>query len=82
GAHTIESFLHIAPGLKLEMNSKRIVMISNAKKRYLVSASAGSWRIEDSWYSRSYGIREQNKALVLTLKAEIPATIAFVIKES
>ena len=82
GAHTAESFLHIAPGLNLEVNSERIALISSDKKRYLVSASAGLWRIEDSWYSRSYGIREKNKALVLTLKAEMPATMELVIKES
>lgn len=82
GLHTAESFLHLAPDLKIDISDARSALISNDKKGYLVSASDGLWSVQDSWYSRSYGVRERNKTLVLSLRSELPVTVEVVIKET
>lgn len=72
GAHNAESFLHFAPAVTLELQGAQKAMAINKNGRYIITASAGEFSIVETWYSKSYGVREKNKTLRLSLNAALP----------
>jgi hypothetical protein len=80
GSHEIESFLHFAPTVVIELAGPQKAIARNQNGRYIVSASLGTFTLEQAWFSRSYGVREQNQMLRLALKARLPVEIQLSIK--
>jgi uncharacterized heparinase superfamily protein len=80
GSHLLESFLHFGPAVSIELagTQKAIARIDNA--RYIVSISRGELSLAETWYSRSYGVKERNKTLKLGLNAIIPTEIEITIR--
>ena len=80
GSHLLESFLHFGPLFSVELAGpqKAIARIENT--RYIVSISRGELSIAETWYSRSYGVKERNKTLKLGLNAIIPTEIETTIR--
>ena len=80
GSHLIESFLHFAPGVTVEIAGPQKAIARNVNGRYIVSVSAGEISLHDTSYSSSYGVRERNKALRVTWNTMVPAAFQTVIQ--
>jgi uncharacterized heparinase superfamily protein len=75
GSHLFESYLHFAPGVSIELANPQKAIAKNENGRYIVSVSRGEFSLEETWYSRSYGVKEGNKTLKISLSAILPADI-------
>ena len=76
GSHSAESYIHFAPGVSLRLASPQKAIARKGNTEYIVSASAGEFSVVESWYSKSYGVREKNQTLRLSLAAILPIEIA------
>jgi hypothetical protein len=76
----IESFLHFAPGVTVEIAGPQKAIARNVNGRYIISVSAGEISLHDTSYSRSYGVRERNKALRVTWNTMVPAAFQLLIQ--
>ncbi len=56
-------------------------MARNGNVSYIVAVSRGELTIDDTWYSRSYGIKERNRTLRLTLNAILPTEIVTTVSQ-
>ncbi len=81
GSHLIESFLHFAPGVSVELAGPQKAIARIETVRYIVSVSRGEMSVAETWYSRSYGVKERNKTLQLSLNAIIPTEIITTIQK-
>ncbi|HTY36636.1 MAG TPA: alginate lyase family protein [Bacteroidota bacterium] len=75
GSHLLESYLHTAPETTIELAGPQKAMARNQNGAYIVSVSRGEFSVEETWYSRTYGVKERNKTLKITLNAILPAEI-------
>jgi hypothetical protein len=80
GSHEIESLLHFAPTVVIELVGPQKAVARNQNGRYIINASVGAFTLEQTWFSRSYGVRERNQTLRLTLEAQLPTEIQLCIK--
>jgi uncharacterized heparinase superfamily protein len=80
GTHLVESFLHFAPRVSVEIASPQKARARNGNGRYIISVSAGELSLHETSYSRSYGVRERNKALKLTWNTIVPAAFQTIIQ--
>jgi len=80
GQHQIENFLHFAPDVTVQLSTPQKTIARNQNGRYIISASVGAFTLEQTWFSRSYGMRERNQTLQLTLEAQLPTEIQLSIK--
>jgi len=80
GQHQIENFLHFAPDVTVQLSTPQKAIARNQNGRYIVSASVEAFTLEQTWFSRSYGVRERNQTLRLTLEAQLPTEIQLSIK--
>ncbi len=80
GKHTIESYLHFAPHVGLELRDTKTVTAKGEKRSYRISVSTGEFEILDTWFSRSYGVRARNKTLRIMLKEKLPVRIEIEIQ--
>ena len=81
GAHLVESFVHIHPALAIVVESDSLVRIdSDAGPVARLQAESGiGIAIEDSVWCPEFGIKHDNKVLVMRTMAELPATINYTI---
>jgi hypothetical protein len=72
GMHHVESFLHFAPKVIIQIESpgKAVAIVGNM--RYILTTTAGVFSVQETVYSRSYGVREQKPTLLLTLETNLP----------
>jgi uncharacterized heparinase superfamily protein len=75
GSHLLESYLHFAPQVSIELAGSQKAIAKNGNGRYIVSVSRGEFLLEETWYSRSYGVKERNSTLKISLNAILPADI-------
>jgi uncharacterized heparinase superfamily protein len=75
GSHLFESYLHFAPHVSIELASTQKAIAKNENGRYIVSVSRGELSLEETWYSRSYGVKERNMTLKISLNAILPTDI-------
>ena len=80
GSHEIYSFLHFAPGIRIELPTPRNAVAHAQTGTYWIAASDGAFSVIASRFSRSYGVQEPNAALQLTLAGQTPRTIAIRIR--
>ncbi len=80
GSHLIESFLHFAPGVIVEIAGPQKAIARNGNGRYIVSVSAGEISLHDTSYSSSYGVRERNKALKVRWNTMLPTAFQIMIQ--
>jgi uncharacterized heparinase superfamily protein len=80
GTHVVESYLHFAPHVQIQMESLQKTIAINRNGRYIISCDQGEFFLGETWFSRSYGVRERNKSLRLELKAKLPITIRLSIE--
>jgi uncharacterized heparinase superfamily protein len=80
GKHEIQSFLHFAPDVKIELSTPRSAIAFARADVYRIEASNGIFSVINTRYSRSYGLQEPNVALRLTLAAQTPQTITIRIQ--
>ena len=76
GTHLIESYLHFFPGLKVNILDPRRAEVAGRHNRYTVVADSGDFSLEETWFSRSYGVRERNSTLKLSIKAKVPNSMS------
>lgn len=81
GQHLVESYLHFAPSVRLQIENPGIVIAVNKEMRYSITSSKGVFSNFESWYSRSYGIRERKNTLVLHLKDLLPQKVILKISK-
>jgi uncharacterized heparinase superfamily protein len=82
GAHTVESFLHFAPGLRLERETPQRVRVTSGRGSYSVEISTGTVEVIDTWFSPRYGVRQQNRTIRIVLQQILPVTITVTISPS
>ncbi len=63
-------WFHLAPGVLPSGISGDSVVVAAGPKRVIFRAEAGSWRIEESLYSPSYGAVRSTKALALEFASD------------
>jgi uncharacterized heparinase superfamily protein len=80
GSHEIQSFLHFAPGVKLELSTPNTAIVHAQTAVYRIVASDGAFSVIGTQFSRSYGVREPNVALELSLTIRAPQTIRIQIQ--
>jgi uncharacterized heparinase superfamily protein len=81
GEHLLESFVHLHPALAIVVESDSLVRIdSDAGPVARLQAESGiGIAIEDSAWCPEFGIKLDNKVLVMRTMAELPATIKYTI---
>jgi hypothetical protein len=82
GEHLVESFLHFSPHIRVEAQGRTTVMLTGTAHSYLITVSEGEIEILDSWFSRSYGVREPNKTLCVRLKRQLPAELTILVEHA
>lgn len=82
GEHTVESFLHLAPELRVESENPRRVRLISARGNYVVEISTGTMEILDSWFSPRYGVKRRNRSIRISLKPSLPVTLTMTISPS
>jgi len=80
GSHLIESFLHFAPSVIVEIAEPQKAIARNENGRYIVSVGAGAISLHDTSYSSSYGVRERNKSLKVTWNTMLPTAFQITIQ--
>ncbi|MDE3058853.1 MAG: heparinase II/III-family protein, partial [Bacteroidota bacterium] len=75
GEHNIESFLHFAPEITVDILDKQRAVARAQHSSYLITADSGDFSIAKTWFSKSYGVREQNETLRLFVKAQLPLKV-------
>jgi uncharacterized heparinase superfamily protein len=79
GSHLLESYLHFAPGVSVELGGPQKAIARNENGRYIVTVSRGEFSVDETWYSRSYGVKERNKTLKISLNAILPTELQITI---
>ena len=81
GEHLLESFVHLHPGLVIVAESDSLVRIDSdtGPVAHLQAESGIGIAIEDSTWCPEFGIKHDNKVLVMRTMAELPATIQYTI---
>ncbi|MBI4429738.1 MAG: alginate lyase family protein [Ignavibacteriales bacterium] len=82
GKHRFDSFLHFAPPIALERLDAQSFRVKGKNVQYVVKTSVGELEERASWYSRSYGIREKTRALMVIVRTRIPFTMSLEIRNS
>lgn len=80
GSHVIESFLHFAPQVLVELSGTQKAIARHQNGSYIVSAEAGDFSLADTWYSKSYGVKERNKTLKLTANSMLPTELQITVQ--
>lgn len=75
GSHLFESYLHFAPEVSIDLAGTQKAIAKNENGRYIVTVSRGEFSLDETWYSRSYGVKERNRTLKIALNAILPADI-------
>jgi uncharacterized heparinase superfamily protein len=75
GTHSVESYLHFAPEIVLEISSSQKAIARKGNAEYIISVSAGELSVLETWFSKSYGVREKNKTLKIALATMLPSEI-------
>ena len=75
GSHLLESYLHFAPDVSVELAGSQKAIARNQNGSYIITVSRGEFSLDETWYSRSYGVKERNKTLKISLNAILPADI-------
>jgi hypothetical protein len=73
GQYTIESFLHFAPSITLEIIDPTTALAMSPKNRFRIQADAGAFTRAETWYSPSYGVRKKKQTLTLQQTIQSPA---------
>ncbi|HLF19739.1 MAG TPA: alginate lyase family protein [Bacteroidota bacterium] len=72
GVHTFDSFLHFAPTITLRQVDLKTFRAIGKNAQYVVTSSEGQIKRLDSWFSRSYGVRQRNQALQIAVERKVP----------
>jgi uncharacterized heparinase superfamily protein len=75
GSHLLESYLHFYPGVKLQITDPRSAVVVARHSRYTISADVGEFSLAETWFSPTYGVREKNVTLKLSINTKVPARI-------
>lgn len=79
GSHLLESFLHFLPDVHVEVKNATTALARKDSRQYIIKASAGEFDLRESWFSKSYGMKEKNACLRLRWKTVFPATLSLKI---
>lgn len=79
GNHSIESYLHFAPHISLDLAGAQEVIATGQHGCYRITASVGEFSVAETWFSRSYGVRQKKQTLVLNVTGALPLEINMVI---
>jgi len=75
GRHSIASYLHFAPHYTVELVASQKALATYRNVNYIIQSDSGKFEILETWYSRSYGVRQRKKTLRLVLNATLPLTV-------
>ena len=75
GTHLLESYLHFYPEVQVRIANPREAVAIGRHGRYTIKADVGEFSQTESWFSRTYGVRERNVTLKLTVTTKVPARI-------
>jgi uncharacterized heparinase superfamily protein len=76
GEHAIESCIHLHPEARVEVEGSGVVAKID-EVQGVIEILAGDWTVEDSWYCPEFGLRQQNKVIVIGGRMNLPARIAY-----
>jgi hypothetical protein len=79
GAHNVKSYLHVAPHVVLELVGCQEAIAVGRNGRYRITASVGQFSVGETWFSPTYGVRQNKRTLVLNISAIAPVEIVTVI---
>jgi uncharacterized heparinase superfamily protein len=73
GEHLVELFFH--PGVPFDLTNDAVRMSAPRSDLWLFPAANSTFRQEDGWISRGYGLREPARVLVYAVRASVPLTL-------
>jgi len=80
GEHRVQSYLHFAPGLKLEQRDHHWVALQEGVPcLYVAFYGVLGPTLRSGWYCPEFGRREQNAVLVLDGVVALPVTCGYVL---
>jgi len=81
GRHRLESFLHLHPDIAVKQTGDRVWELSNGEKAVarLEVTDDSDVSITDSVWSPEFGLKFNNKVVVMCKTAELPAELGFVL---
>ncbi len=85
GIHRIDSFLHFHPDIELiekEAGRWSLVLENRVVAQVTIMHSQEqqiSTRIESGWYCPEFGIRQENKSLIISTTTDLPAEVSYKI---
>jgi hypothetical protein len=82
GNHTAESFYHFAPHVEVNIRDGQHAIVAAGRNSFVLSCDAGEVSLLETWFSRSYGVRERNKTLRFVRQSKLPAKSSFSIEPS
>jgi uncharacterized heparinase superfamily protein len=82
GTHTVESFIHLHPGLTLTRSGEREFTARHPAGIAVRIRMGGTGRIreETGYYCPEFGIRQENRVLVMEEHAALPIALSYVIE--
>ena len=80
GTHMLENYLHFFPEIKLQIIDPQQIAAIGRNGRYIIKADSGNFSVEETWFSRSYGVREKNATLKLSVTGKVPTRIRMEIR--
>jgi uncharacterized heparinase superfamily protein len=72
GKHVLEWRLCLAPSVVVQLPGESEAVIKNGPVVLTVRKDGGRWKMEDGWYSPSYGVRQRTRVLSCTLSTSVP----------
>lgn len=77
GRHLVESCIHLHPEVELTLEEGRAVLRRGGVRCAVEALNGGSFAVEDSWYCPRFGVKRQNKLLILGGALDLPARLTY-----
>ena len=80
GSHTVESFIHLHPAIRVEQRESDCVLISSSERYSLTAFGMDGFKVKGSYYCPGYGLRQARSVIQYNWQGSLPKTFALVLK--
>jgi hypothetical protein len=80
GEHSLEVFFHFHPYVFCKKPEGDRIILDHRGVSYVILGSPGEWKLSETEYSPSYGLKQKNTSASISQRAQLPFLITTVIK--